>query len=105
MPTIRFVPADKCIHAVAGAICGAGAMLAGYVAERAAGTSNMLPALLSALAAAVLGIGIELRQRQLNARAAELGEGPSHDIDAMDAVATAAGGLALALAYALGVLG
>lgn len=104
--TIRFIPADKCVHAVVGALSGAVALVAAAVLSRnlPASLAAAAPGVACALTSAALGVGIELRQRKLNADLAARGESPAHDIEAADAVATAAGGIALAAAYALGAM-
>lgn len=94
MPAVKFIPPDKCVHAVVGAITALPVLLG----SRLLHLPTEKAIVLASVAALVLGVLIEVRQRRLNAA------GGSHDISAADAVATAMGGVVLSAAFGLGSL-
>lgn len=84
---ISLIPKDKLLHIGAGALAGLVVLVF---------TSNPLAAFMVAVAAGVLK---EVYDHASNQDAADRGEPPQHDVDLWDAIATAAGGLVVALVW------
>ena len=98
MSAIRFIPPDKCVHAVVGALTA----LPVLFLARWQHLPTVKVMSLALAAAAVLGVLIEVRQRQLNRAAVARGEAAGHEVSGADALATLGGGVAMAAAFGLG---
>ena len=85
---LPMLPADKANHILYGAVMF---MLVAYLATRLGmhGTHARTVGLLAAIA---LGLGKEARDWYANRKAAEADQAPAHNVDGMDALATAGGG-------------
>lgn len=99
---LPLIPQDKANHAVYGAgLAAVGASLAVI-----AGAPPWAAALLGAVAAATLGLVKERLDARANAKALAAGHSPPHSVERGDVVATAVGGLLVAVPLAVaGLIG
>lgn len=84
------IPHDKAMHAIYG-------VLAGLVGAVAAQHIGILPWQGAAGLAVLVGVAKEIADKYVNSQAIEEGEAPTRGVEVGDVVATAAGGVAIAL--------
>ena len=94
---MKMIPQDKANHALAGLVIGL--MAAGLVATT--GHPSMAGAT-GLVAAAATGVLKEAADWWSNRRARAQGQPEQHGVEPLDALATAAGGMAVYVAWAIG---
>lgn len=87
------LPADKANHCIYGLLCGA----VGAIAALQLGLSPLQAGLAGVALAAAVGLGKEGADWVLNLLAQRRGEAPPHGVEPLDALATVAGSLPLAV--------